>query len=96
MTVNGLTFADVVDAHTRTWMDYPSQVQGVLKDGRCFYFRYRWGTGSLGIGDTVDAAISDPDTVEDDYSDDPMDGVLDQQEFEAMFLRLLPRRLDLV
>ncbi len=37
----------------------PEQYEGLLVDGRWFYFRYRFGRAELGLGDTLDAAVWD-------------------------------------
>lgn len=37
----------------------PVQVSGRLRDGRWFYFRYRFGHAGLGIGHTWWAAVAD-------------------------------------
>jgi len=41
----------------------PEQHEGTVADGSKFYFRYRAGYASLGIGDTDDDAVKDPFTV---------------------------------
>ena len=37
----------------------PEQHEGTLTDGRCFYFRYRWGHADLGVGADPDTAVDD-------------------------------------
>lgn len=87
-----LGFHDVVLAHEWTCYYCPAQVEGVLKDGRCFYFRYRWGVAALGVGDSLGEANRDPNRVSLDYGD-AFGGVLSQDEFVGLFMRLLRRRL---
>jgi hypothetical protein len=42
----------------QTCLGYPEQYEGRLIDRRRFYFRYRHGAAFLGLGSTIDAAIS--------------------------------------
>lgn len=42
---------------TKTCDACPSQWEGILKDGRHIYIRYRWGNLGIGIGATALAAI---------------------------------------
>ena len=35
----------------------PDQYQGRLRDGRWFYFRFRFGAAGLGVGATLDDAV---------------------------------------
>jgi hypothetical protein len=72
----------VVESH-QTW-------EGQLLDGRVFYFRYRWGFASLGVGSTLDDAVSD-NRVGRQFGD-RLDGWLDEDEFEVIFKELLDLR----
>jgi hypothetical protein len=38
----------------------PEQYEGQLIDGQFFYFRYRFGCATLGVGPTLDEAVEDP------------------------------------
>jgi hypothetical protein len=44
----------------RTCLGCPEQYEGQLRDGRYFYYRFRWGTATLGLGATIDEAVADP------------------------------------
>lgn len=71
----------------------PVQYEGQLLDGRHFYFRYRWGRATLGIGATPDAAAEDPDEVGLTVGDN-LRGVFDSdEERDAVFARLLATHL---
>lgn len=48
---------------TRTCEACPSQWEGRTADGDYVYIRYRWGTLSVGIGNSIDSAIDDRDTI---------------------------------
>lgn len=86
-----LDFHEVVASHEWTCLGCPSQVEGTLKDGQRFYFRFRWGVANLGVGATHDEAIRDPASVSAEWGDE-WAGVLSQKEFEALFMQLLPQR----
>lgn len=43
----------------RTCIACPSQWEGVCSDGRHIYIRFRWGTLTFGLGDTIDLAVDD-------------------------------------
>lgn len=84
----------MIDILTLDWtcMGCPMQAEGTLTDGRWFYFRYRWGRATFGIGDLIDAAIGDPKTVGLDYGDE-LQGVLGASESEELLQRLMLMRL---
>lgn len=44
---------------TVTCSGAPVQIEGTLSDGRCFYFRARHRSITLGVGDTPDAAVAE-------------------------------------
>lgn len=54
----------VIDDSIATWYvtceAAPLQIEGTLASGEFFYFRSRHRGLSLGIGDTLDAAVEDP------------------------------------
>lgn len=71
----------------------PVQVEGRLRDGRAFYFRYRFGRAVLGVGDMI------PDAVEQamtaglapvvEYGDNNLRGWLDDDELRDLFAQLV-------
>lgn len=48
---------------TQTCLACPSQWEGVLKDGRCFYVRYRHGRLTIHIGKSISEAITSPPAI---------------------------------
>jgi hypothetical protein len=80
-------FDGLVAAYRCTCGTCPTQYDGTLRDGRTFYFRYRGGYASLGIGATLTDAVIDRYEVEIRHGDD-LDGFMDQDEFKSMFVRL--------
>lgn len=49
----------LIASYRMTCSACPEQYQGTLVDGRVFYYRYRCGIASLGIGADLDAAVRD-------------------------------------
>lgn len=82
-----MKFTNLVTTYTLTCGACPTQYEGTLHDGRCFYFRYRGGIASLGIGDSAAAAVADPNTVEDRIGD-YLDGSMTEPEFREVMVRL--------
>jgi hypothetical protein len=68
----------------------PLEWEGQLADGRHFYFRYRYGCATLGVGDTPAAAITDPDEV-GVQAGGPYDGDLDDHRYQTLFVQLYAR-----
>jgi hypothetical protein len=70
----------------------PEQYEGTLNDGSTFYFRYRHGWASLGIGADLDAAVCDPREVGESVGDH-YQGMFDtEDQRDAVFARLLDQR----
>lgn len=70
----------------------PEQYEGVLHDGRHFYFRYRYGVASLGVGRDNGSAICDPNEVRMAVSDG-LQGIFDSpQQRDEVFAQLFARR----
>lgn len=86
-----LDFHEAVADYKWTCYACPAQAEGTLNDGLRFYFRYRYGVASLGVGATAAEAIRDVATVSVNWGE-ALDGVLSQEEFEALFMFLLPKR----
>jgi hypothetical protein len=63
----------------------PVQATGTYK-GEPFYFRYRWGYASLGLGNEP---VSNPDIEYELQYGDGMDGFLSLGEFHDIFTKLL-------
>lgn len=72
----------------QTCIACPTQWEGELRDGRMFYFRYRHGYASLGVGGTVDQAVDDPETVGMGLGQS-LDGFLDDVEYRRVRDQLL-------
>lgn len=62
MTDSYLPPLTVVEYRT-TCAAAPVQMEGTLSDGRFFYFRSRHRSITLGLGDSPEAAVSDPNEV---------------------------------
>lgn len=61
------TPATILANATLTCPRNPEQWEGTLPDGRRFYFRYRDGWASLGVGHTRDQAVDDSDNTGTGY-----------------------------
>ncbi len=71
----------------------PVQIEGTLVDGHHFYFRYRHGYASLGVGPTEDAAIRDPDAAGMEYGDGWVGVFESAAERNSVFSQLAWHRL---
>lgn len=63
-----------------TCMACPSQWHGITTDNRYVYVRYRWGTLSVGLGNTHDEAIQNHGNFLLTYIGDGLDGTMDTAE----------------
>jgi len=81
----------VADA-TQTCRSNPEQYEGLLHDGRWFYFRYRWGAAYVGIGVTLDDAIDDDGDMRD-YGGPFAGQWPDEATRDAAFTELLSAKL---
>lgn len=88
---NNEEYRALVQDDKKTCSACPTQWEGTLKDGRSFYFRYRWGKAYLGVADTIDNAVwvGDKGGVKAfSYLGHALDGVLDDDEYRRMFVEL--------
>lgn len=75
----------VVEKLTQTCEACPSQWEGQLRNGECFYGRYRWGVLSIGFGGSSHLAV-----VNAQYHatlGDGLDGVLSTEDFLPHLMR---------
>lgn len=87
-----MTLHPLVATATQTCFACPEQWEGTLIDGSHFYFRYRHGVASLGVGPDEGSAVDDPNEVSMRYGDS-MQGILDGAESRrAAFAELMLRR----
>jgi hypothetical protein len=70
----GTRWSEQVATVKQTCTSCPSQWEGTLHDGRCFYIRYRWGGLTIGFGASVGDAVGNREFV--DYFGDEFDGEL--------------------
>ncbi len=89
-----MTFPDLVDSYRMTCAACPTQYEGILRDGRCFYFRYRHGTARLGYGRTDDDALGDAMESDGLVVGEYLDGSMGEPEFKRVFLELHRARKD--
>jgi hypothetical protein len=89
-----MLYNEVVDEAEQTGYGCPTQWEGKLKDGRSFYFRYRGGTATLGIGANIDEAIGDAKESWLAYGD-ALDGILEESAFKDVFGLLYLKHEDL-
>lgn len=78
---------------TQTCWACPVQYEGKLNDGRFFYFRYRFGVATLGVGSTPDDAAEDPAETRLAVGDNLRGTFEDDEERDRVFSRLLADRL---
>lgn len=70
--------------YVRTCRSHPSQWEGTLDDGKCFYARYRNSEFSVGTGDDLRAAVHHSfQTRIKDEGGDGFAGLLTDQEMRA-------------
>lgn len=86
MTDAEIDYFNTVDRDQVTCEACPYQVEGTLKDGSFFYFRYRWGYASLAVGSDVDTVLGHSDIGE--QIGDGLDGYMAGAEYRASFMRL--------
>jgi hypothetical protein len=67
----------------------PEQYEGQLIDGQFFYFRYRFGCATLGVGRTLDEASEDPCEVHLRVGDNLRGTFGSTEERDIVFARLL-------
>jgi hypothetical protein len=87
-------FDALVATYRETCIACPTQYEGTLKDGRVFYFRYRHGRATLGLGADEHAAVCDPSTVGIRFEEDHLSGYVTEDEFKDLFVRLMECRDD--
>jgi hypothetical protein len=86
----------------RRWKNVPrvpAQWEGTLEDGRTVYAHYRGGALSVGVGDDIDAAVSNGGSGHALYADhvgDCLDGFMDVEELKTHLHGLLEFPPDLV
>lgn len=83
----------LVLASEQTTLAMPEQHEGVLHDGRQFYFRYRQGWATLGLGDTIDDAVGDPVEVGIGVGHRYQGSFRTDSQRQTVFALLLERRL---
>lgn len=77
-------FDTLVDYYTQTCSACPTQYEGVLNDGRHFYFRYRSAKASLGFGYDIDDAVRNSN-YNNAYYGEGLDGYVDEDTFKYLF-----------
>jgi len=72
-----------------TWIACPTQVEGVLDDGRNYYFRYRHGYWTLSVSEQPggDAVRMDAPLVAADALGDSLDGYMEEDEVRVILSR---------
>jgi hypothetical protein len=68
----------VVAELVQTLAARPSQWEGLLDDGRHVYVRFRYGRLQVGVGSTLEDAVTDDDTYNRQITH-PFDGILTYQ-----------------
>jgi hypothetical protein len=82
-----------VDEAWKTGMRNPETYDGRLHDGRWFYYRYRWGYASVGVGPTYEEAVEDE--AHGSYQGGVFDGQWpDDNTRNMVFRELLDKALD--
>jgi hypothetical protein len=76
----------------QTCIACPEQYQGSLIDGHTFYFRYRHGFASLGVGADLDSAVKDPEQAGRRFGDDLEGGFESTQVRDEVFTQLFGDR----
>jgi hypothetical protein len=85
----------LVASQKRTSGACPEQYEGQLTDGRWFYFRYRFGWATLGLGPNIDTAVDNAHRSEGVGWGDKLQGEFDSTEdCTNVFSQLLVRRLN--
>lgn len=82
-------YTALVESDRMTCPACPTQYDGILRDGRCFYFRYRSGRAELGVGRSVADAVADSERAPSLVLDpDSLDGELSRREYQEAFVKL--------
>ena len=72
-----------ISSIVQTCVACPSQWEGLLDDGRCFYIRYRWGHLSVRVSETktldMSLGVVGKEVFSSTLSDDPLEGWIDLQ-----------------
>lgn len=68
----------IVSELAQTLEARPSQWEGLLDDGRHIYVRFRYGNLQVGVGLTLEDAVTDDNTFNQQISH-PFDGILTYQ-----------------
>lgn len=93
-------YNQIVENDTQTCFACPTQYEGTLRDGRYFYFRYRYGWANLGVAsESVDAAVEAAFRGSNGWSagkgiGDTLDGVLGWEEYRKVFVELFDELLE--
>jgi hypothetical protein len=84
----------LVATEEMTCVACPEQWEGTLRDGRHFYFRYRGGRASLGLGIGPESAVDDPHEARVRHGDS-LQGIFgSDDDRRAVFAELLAYRLE--
>ena len=84
-----MDFQDIVVYYRCTCEGCPTQYEGTLKDGRSFYFRYRFNFAYLGIGPSARDAVKDQVYAPGiPYGDYDLQGIITEDEFKTLFMQL--------
>lgn len=76
----------LVESDEQTCPSVPTQWEGKLRDGRTFYFRYRWGHASLRASATDSPFDALPVSVK---LGDDFDGTMNDETYRKVFVALL-------
>jgi hypothetical protein len=86
---NSVIDCAVIDTAVRTSLACPEQCEGTLTNGQKFYFRYRGGVVSLGLGSTIEEAIDASFSNKMEYGEPLQGWFVDKEERSSIFNKLL-------
>jgi hypothetical protein len=74
-----------VISYRKTCPACPAQWEGVCSDGRFIYIRFRWGSLTWGVGNTIELAVDDSFACLDIISDeDSYNGYMEDEEMKKI------------
>ena len=79
----------VVTTLVRTCLRSPSQWEGQTSDGRFVYVRYRWGSLEIGIGQSLEDAISNSGEFFNQQMGERYDGSMEIEQLRHATLEII-------
>jgi len=79
----------IVTTLVRTSLQSPSQWEGETSDGRFVYVRYRWGCLEIGIGQSLEDALSNSGKFFEQHLGERYDGSMEIEQLRQATLEII-------